>query len=603
MATASAVYVVLGYSVATAFWYTGAINFGIGAVAMFAAYVIVIATNHHWALWEAEIVAVVGGAVASLALAPLYYRLRGIYFAIMTFAVASLVLQIASTINITGGSQGLPFLPNHGPIPGVATGINMDYYVAVGAVIVVGILAKLARHTSVGRRGLALNNDELLCQSLGNDRRYYQAGSALVSGALAGVAGIIFVFALGYVSPDEFDISVSLGALTALIVGGERYIAAPVIGSLVVVLFPDALSVGAFWNAIIYAGALIAVVLLLPGGITSLVVEGKLVRLVRRALARGAPAPASARRAPAEAFGSDGGAGIKVSVAAGPDVVARAASAGHDAGSFTGEYPGGSNVVVSDRPVATSLAAGAPADAPVEGRSLRAEGITVRYGGVVAVQDVSCVIRPGQILGLIGANGSGKSTLVNALSGLADRQRGEVWLDGEEVGHLNVTALALRGLRRSFQGPRSFKWLTVQEHLDVVKPGASGVPADAHAGLREEILDTLRINPVLGSTPGDLPYGSQRMLGLTLALLSFPKYLLLDEPTSGLHAEEGTRVREILTRVSSFGMGFLVIDHNMEFLTSVAPTSLALHAGELIARGNTEDVLASPEVRRVYVGD
>lgn len=630
--TTAAVYVLLGYSVATSLWYTGGLNFGVGALAMLAAYVVVIGTQHGWAVWEVELAAILGCGIANVVLAPFYYRLRGIYFAIMTFAVASLAAEVASTLTITGGTGGLPFLPHNGPIPGLASSINRTYYITVGAMIVAALLLKVARGRVVGKRGLALSNDEVLCQSIGVDRRWFQGGASLVAGVLAGFAGTFFVFELGYVSPDEFSLSLSLAALVALIIGGEQYIVAPIVGCIFAVFLPDLLNVSAFWNQVIYAGSLIIVVLLIPGGLISLVTKGgKLSGLFERtgALAErshlgsvakrlGGAAPASAARAdpmmaaPATGvLGSGGGVGTltrdaSVTTEAGGDDGERPGTDGRAPALVTGASTTARTTTLGTRDnnrAAPSVPAGGDAAVSTVDREFRAEDIVVRYGGVVAVSDVSCVLHPGQVMGLMGPNGSGKTTLVNALSGLVQRDHGRLTLDGESVNRYNVTALARRGLRRTFQGPRSFRWLTVEEHFAAVRPGVSTIPASDQSDFVSEMIELLGMKPVLKEFPANLPYGRQRLLGLTMAVIGLPKYLMLDEPTSGLHESERRLVERVLLELSSRGIGTLVIDHNIQFLTAVAPRSFAMDSGVVIAEGETAEVLASPEVRRVYIGE
>ena len=596
IATTAAIYVVLGLAVAVIYWSTGGIHFGIAALSMFAAYVVVIGTSHGWPLILAEAVSVLGTGVASVLLAPLLFRLRGIYFAIMTFAVASLVGEIAGDINITGNQQGLSFVPTTGPVPGVPTGTNGTYFEALMLVaLCVGALW-VYRRTATSRRGLALNNDEVLCRSLGVRRKNYQAAASFVGGLLAGLAGILFVFALGYVSPGEFDVSVSLGALAALIVGGQRFLPGPIVGSLVVVFLPALLNLGGFWDAVIYAGSLFAVVTLLPDGLMKL---GE-IRPDRFAVRRMSPAPAEAGGVGAVDSGGVVGGNAQASE---PLAAMAASNVRHEA---TDGLP---YVMRSHaRGTATNSTAARldrlrpDAREPSLDRQLRADGVTVRYGGVVAVRDVSFALDRGEVLGLIGANGSGKSTLVNALSGLAVRASGQVWMDGKEIGR-DVTELALGGLRRTFQGVRTFPWLSVQEHLDVVCLGTEDAASSNGYELRERVLGVLRIPEISNRMPGDLPYGSQRLLGLALAAFSLPTYLLLDEPTSGLHEREAARVADVISLLSQWGTGILVIDHNMRFLTEIAPRSLALHAGALIAEGTTTEVLQSQEVRQVYVGD
>jgi ABC-type branched-subunit amino acid transport system ATPase component len=234
--------------------------------------------------------------------------------------------------------------------------------------------------------------------------------------------------------------------------------------------------------------------------------------------------------------------------------------------------------------------------------ALEAVSIRVRYGGVVAVADVSFVLEPGEIMGVIGPNGSGKTTLLNAVTGFARRAHGKVILDGDDVSNLRPEQLSRRGLRRTFQASRSFRWLTVADHIDIVGASLSGGRSTSLSSRTAELVDVLGLSGYLHSMPLDLPYGVQRNLGLLLAVIGAPRYLLLDEPTSGLHAQEADEASGIIRLLSEQGLGVMIIDHNMRFLRGLAKSIVALEMGQVVASGEANMVLDSDEVRRVYLG-
>ncbi|MBT2301959.1 ATP-binding cassette domain-containing protein [Variovorax paradoxus] len=228
--------------------------------------------------------------------------------------------------------------------------------------------------------------------------------------------------------------------------------------------------------------------------------------------------------------------------------------------------------------------------------SLLVENMTIRFGGLTAVSGISLEVRPGEILGIIGPNGAGKTTLLNGISGFTDLVSGRVRVDGQDMEGLPPDQRAKRGLVRSFQATRVFDSLTVLEHLAVV-PHAD--PADGDV---REILEMLRLTPYLPHRPKDLPYGVKRNLGLALALLMRPRFLLIDEPSSGLSADESSEISKALASSAARNIGICVIDHDMRFLRRLARRMLVLNSGEMVASGDTDDVLASDSVRRVYLG-
>jgi len=228
--------------------------------------------------------------------------------------------------------------------------------------------------------------------------------------------------------------------------------------------------------------------------------------------------------------------------------------------------------------------------------SLLVDDMTIRFGGLTAVSEVSLELSPGEIIGIIGPNGAGKTTLLNGISGFADLSTGTVRLDGADIGGLPPNARAKRGLIRNFQATRAFESLTVREHLFVVPNAHPREPATA------DILSMLRLSNYLEHRPKDLPYGTKRSLGLALALLMKPTYLLVDEPSSGLSSEESLEIVNVLLRTAELNIGICVVDHDMKFLRRLAKRIVVLNSGKMVVSGRTDEVLASEVVRRVYLG-
>ena len=226
---------------------------------------------------------------------------------------------------------------------------------------------------------------------------------------------------------------------------------------------------------------------------------------------------------------------------------------------------------------------------------LSASGISVTFGGLHAISDVSFEVSEGEILGIIGPNGAGKTTLFNAVSGFVKSDTGMVNFDGSEVAGMRPFELASLGLVRTFQATRDFEHLTVREHIRLVD-GRVDAPT------RDDLLHRLGLNNVMSVYPHELPYGTRRDLGLVLALLLGPKCLLVDEPSSGLTDDEADRVAEILGHAASSGVAIAVIDHNVRFVRQLSHRILALNAGRIVATGSADEVLDSDEVRRVYLG-
>ena len=234
--------------------------------------------------------------------------------------------------------------------------------------------------------------------------------------------------------------------------------------------------------------------------------------------------------------------------------------------------------------------------------SLVAEGVSVRFGGLGAIDDVSFTLEPGEIVGLIGPNGAGKTTLVNVLSGFQKPSAGEVSLDGHRFDGATPDAFARAGVARTFQAVRLFKRLSVSENLEVslVANGLSRSRArDRAKALLAEFLPGDR-----GAMPAAaLTYGEERKVGIARALALEPRYLLLDEPAAGMAAAEVEDLRAAVVRVrTAYGCGILVVEHNMALIFALCDRIHVLGSGKTLAIGAPDEISANTTVREAYLG-
>lgn len=234
--------------------------------------------------------------------------------------------------------------------------------------------------------------------------------------------------------------------------------------------------------------------------------------------------------------------------------------------------------------------------------ALVAEGVSVRFGGLAAIDDVSFTLEPGEIVGLIGPNGAGKTTLVNVLTGFQKPSAGEVRLDGRRFDGAAPDAFARAGIARTFQAVRLFKGLSVSENLEVslVANGLSRRRARERAkALLAEFLPGDR-----GGMPAAaLTYGETRNVGIARALALEPSYLLLDEPAAGMAAAEAEDLRQAIVRVrAAYGCGILVVEHNMALIFALCDRIHVLGSGMTFAVGSPDEISANPTVREAYLG-
>ena len=227
---------------------------------------------------------------------------------------------------------------------------------------------------------------------------------------------------------------------------------------------------------------------------------------------------------------------------------------------------------------------------------LSVEGVTRRFGGIVAVDDVSFDVAEGQIVGLIGPNGAGKTTMFNLITRLYRPDAGEIAFDGETLLRTAPHGIVKRGIARTFQNVELFGSMTVLEHVLVGRHARRGRSA-------RELLAYVGLSPLAHRPAAELPYGTQKRVELARALASGPRLLLLDEPAGGLNHEEvlelGALIR--LLRVN-LELTILLVEHHMGLVMSIAERVHVLDFGRLIASGTPAEVQGNRAVVEAYLG-
>jgi branched-chain amino acid transport system ATP-binding protein len=265
----------------------------------------------------------------------------------------------------------------------------------------------------------------------------------------------------------------------------------------------------------------------------------------------------------------------------------------------------------------TASVAARPAAPPasVPDAILAVEGLTVRFGGITALDDVSLQVRPNEILGVIGPNGAGKTTLFNAVCGFVPAQAGDVWWRGAPVGRLAPHRLTTFGISRTLQGVGLFPELTVLENVMV------GAHRFERAGLlaallalprsdRDEwmlrdramtCLEDLGCGDVANRKPSELPYAVSKRVALARALVSRPDLLLLDEPAGGLGEEDIHSLASLMRRLSA-SCSVMLVEHHMDLVMSVCDRITVLDFGRVIASGEPAAIRENPKVLDAYLG-
>ena len=511
-------------------------------------------------------------------------RLRGHYLALATLGFGIMVFVVARESEYTGATSGIFGIPKP-LINGRTYDSPAEFFWLAAPVVLIGLL--LARNLVTSRLGRALsavNDSEVAAEALGVNTFRMRLQVFVVSAGYAAVAGALFAHWLTVVSPDSANFPLSVTFLLMAVLGGLGTVWGAVIGAFAVQglgeilrnliprIVPD---VTGEVQLLGFGIVLAALVVFLPGG---------LYELWRRALRALRP-----RR--------------QTSMAA-----LSAASAAKDGGEPPVDIP-----TLRAAAIEEALAV----DRRVSGRGplLLARGISARFGGVVAVDDVDLTVSPGEILALIGPNGAGKTTLFNIISGVISPLSGTVTVRGRRVDGRPPHVFASAHAARTFQTPQMFASMTVLGNVMVgahlrghagLLAGGLAVPAirgeralERHA---RRLIDLVGMTKDTDTPVQDLPFGRQRLVEITRALAAGPDLLLLDEPMAGLAGPERRALSDLLRQLRAAGLAVVLVEHDVEAVLALADRVAVLEEGSLIALDVPGRVRQDPAVIAAYLG-
>jgi ABC-type branched-subunit amino acid transport system ATPase component/branched-subunit amino acid ABC-type transport system permease component len=430
-------------------------------------------------------------------------------------------------------------------------------WAVVNLVAFVGLALLVAnlRRSRTGRRLLAVRTNERAAASLGISVFGVKLYAFAVSAGLAAVAGILVGFRSQVVTYGEFNVFASINSLGHAVIGGLGFVLGAVFGAPNAVggfgtrVVEDWVALGDQWDLILGSLLLFVILIVHQNGIADVVTHD---RRIWERLRLVAPRRERAALPPADVE-------------------------------------------------------------PVPAATLSVEALSVRFGSVVAVQDVSLEVRPGEVVGLIGPNGAGKTTLIDAVTGFVPVSGGAISLDGSRIERLNATQRARLGLRRSFQSLELFEDISVEENIragsdvgasrlswltDLFWPGQHELPSTAVAAVRE-----FELEPHLDDTPEELPYGRRRLVGIARTVASGPSVVLLDEPAAGLDEHESAELARLIRRLADErNMGVLLVEHDVGLVMSTCDRIVVIDFGVVIASGPPAAIRGNPVVRDAYLG-
>ncbi len=551
--------------------YTGLLSFGqsafYGTGGFVAAYLLT--NNLMSSVMLALVIGTIGAAIAGIAVGIVALRRTGIYFAMITVAIAEMFFFLENNplSAWTGGENGLPGVPTPRFTLGhfsyhVGTGVSMYAFMAVFYFIGIVLALRIVR-SPVGAIFSAIRDNPQRARAVGHAVGFYKLTAFVIAAAYAGFAGGLLGVLQGFMPPDAFTFDTSGQLVMQTAIGGGGTLFGPLLGATVWLYLRDFLQttfhLGAAWKLVLGLVFVLLVCFLRRGLIGGLRDLAGLVAARRQ--------PAIADTGPA----TDAGAAL---ASVGPSRRRQ--------------------------------------EQPFSGPVLEARGITKSFGGIIANRNIDFAVEQGELRGIIGPNGAGKSTFFKMLTCEMAPSSGRIIFHGRDITGMNVDAVCQLGLTKSYQVNQLFARLTLRENIVIAalaeRRGRFSLDLlrriDRVPGLDMQVESTLALVGLGGRADvpvARLAYGEKRRLEIALALAASPSLLLLDEPLAGMSPQERAETVQLLKNIRR-GRTLVVVEHDMDAVFELAERITVLHEGALLAEGTPGEIQRNSLVQEAYLG-
>jgi len=596
--TTAGLFAILTIGVGVILGQAGQLSFGHSAFYGIGAYTTgLLCVKVGWPTLAALAAGTVAPGIIALIIGRPVLKLRYFYLALATIGLGQIFTVVITQLrNTTGGVNGFPGVPSLSLFGFTLGSFLRQYYMVWIVVLVILLLIQRGLKYRLGRSLRAIATSEIASSTLGIRTANWKLLAFVVSAVICGLAGGLFAFVTGSVSPGSFTFNAAILPIVMSLVGGAETIWGGILGAIIMTWIINGSTAIQEYSGVAYAVILVLLLLFLPVGILGLRPSSwawakRLFKRERLEEESGVPSETGAAE--------DESASVASAAAAGPLA----------APDTPGPAAGSTGLLQQDL-------ARRRAEERRTGPLLEIENASVAFGGLKAVNEVSFNVEEGSITALIGPNGAGKTTLFNTISRLQPATGGRIVFDGVDLMKLSPANAARLGIARTFQNLRLFVNMSVLENVLV------GCHRHERSGFwscclgfrsqraeerrsRTQAMDALALLGLveLADRPvSSLPYGRQRLVEIARALASEPRLLLLDEPAAGMNASERADLVQRIAAIRATGITVLIVEHDIGLVMGISDSVNVLDYGRLIASGPPDAVKQDEMVIKAYLG-